>query len=114
MTLEVGRCRAEYAAMPRPRDLDELKAELRAMLPELRRRWPISYLGVFGSWVRGEQRDDSDVDLLVDFDGPIDLYGFVDLEDEIADRLHERIDLVHRPGLKPFIGRYVRAEVQAL
>ena len=35
------------------------------MLPELRQRYPIASLGLFGSWVRGEQRPDSDLDLLV-------------------------------------------------
>jgi predicted nucleotidyltransferase len=100
--------------MSAPATLDEIKAELRALLPELRRRWPISYLGVFGSWVRGEQRPDSDLDLLVDFDGPVDLYAFVELQDAIADRLGRPVDLVHRPGLKPFVGVAVRREVQPL
>ena len=94
------------------RTLDELKAELRAMLPELRRRWPVASLGVFGSWARGEQGADSDLDLLVDFDGPIDLFGFVELQDELARRLGLRVDLVHRPGLRPCLGRQVLAEVQ--
>ena len=41
--------------MTRPRDLDEIKDTLKAMLPELKSRWPLSYLGVFGSWARREQ-----------------------------------------------------------
>ena len=93
---------------------EEVKAELRAMLPELRRRWPISYLGLFGSWARGEQRPDSDLDLLVDFDGPIDLYAYVELQEEFGRRLALPVDLGHRPGLKPFIGRRVLGEVQTL
>ena len=40
--------------MTRPRTLDEIKATLRELLPELRRRYPIATLGVFGSWARGE------------------------------------------------------------
>ena len=100
--------------MPKPRDLDELKAQLRAMLPELRRRWPISYLGIFGSWVRGEQREDSDVDLLVDFDGPLAGWGEIDIELEIEDRLGLDVDLVPRKQLKPFIGTHVMREVQPL
>lgn len=96
------------------RTAEEVKAELRAMLPELRRRWPISYLGLFGSWGRDEQRSDSDLDLLVDFDGPVDLYAYVELQEEIGRRLALPVDLVHRPGLKPFIGRRVLSEVQAL
>ena len=100
--------------MTTPSTPAEARSTLQAMLPELRRRWPISYLGVFGSWSRDEQRADSDLDLLVDFDGPIDLYGYVELQDEIGQRLGLPVDLVHRPGRKRFIGRQVLAEVHAL
>lgn len=95
-----------------PTGLEEIRRELRAMLPELRRRYPIAYLGVFGSWVRGEQKEDSDLDLLVDFDGPIDLFAYVRLQGEIAGRLGIRVDLMHRPGLKPAIGRNILREVE--
>lgn len=92
--------------------LEEIRRELRAMLPELRQRYPISYLGVFGSWVRGEQQEGSDLDLLVDFGGPIDLFAYAKLQEEIGRRLGLRVDLVHRPGLKPAIGRNVLREVE--
>lgn len=46
------------------RTLAEIKAELRALLPAPGRRYPISYLGVFGAWARGEQRPGSDLKLL--------------------------------------------------
>ena len=94
------------------RTLEELRRDLRAMLPELRQRYPISYLGVFGSWVRGEQREGSDLDLLVDFDGPIDLFAYAGLQETIACRLGVPVDLVHRPGLKPAIGCHVLREVE--
>ena len=48
--------RAQIPRMAPPRDIDELRSALRAMLPDLKSRWPLSYLGVFGSWVRREQR----------------------------------------------------------
>jgi uncharacterized protein len=95
-----------------PTGLEEIRRELRALLPELRRRYPIAFLGVFGSWVRGEQQEGSDLDLLVDFDGPIDLFAYVRLQEEIAARLGMRVDLVHRAGLKPAIGRNVLREVE--
>ena len=68
----------------RLRRLPDIRRELRAALPELRRRYPIAYLGIFGSWVRGEQTAGSDLDLLVDFDGPIDLFAYVRLQEELA------------------------------
>ena len=83
--------------------LDEIGARLRAMLPQLRRRYPIAELDVLGSWARGEQRADRDLDLLVRFDGPIDLFAYVRLQEEIAAALGVRVDLVDRAGLKPAI-----------
>jgi uncharacterized protein len=67
--------------------LDEIRAELRAMLPELRERYPVAGLGVFGSYARGEQREGSDLDLLVDFDGPVGIFEFLDLEEGSGDGL---------------------------
>ena len=96
------------------RTLDEIRAELRAMLPELRRRYPVAGLGVFGSYARGEQSDASDLDLLVDFDGPIGLFAFVALEEEIARRLGLPVDLVSRPALRPIIGAAILRELVPL
>ena len=93
------------------RTLDEIHAELRAMLPELRERYPVAGLGVFGSYARGEQREGSDVDLLVDFDGPIDFFRLFDLEEEIGRRLGARVEMVTRPALKPYIRQAILRDV---
>lgn len=97
--------------MPAPRDIDEVKAALRAMLPELRSRWPLSYLGVFGSWVWHEQGGSSDLDLLVDFDRPVG-FEIVALKDELERRLGLPVDLVMRGSLRRRIGRRILDEVQ--
>ena len=96
----------------RPKDLAEVKARLRAILPELRERYPISYLAVFGSWARGEQREDSDLDLLVDFDGPIG-WEIVTLGDELGARLGVPVDLVTRGALRRRIGQRILQEAQS-
>ena len=97
--------------MSRPRDLDEITDALRAMLPELRSRWPLSYLGVFGSWVRREQGRDNDLDLLVDFDRPVG-FELVALKDELERRLGLPVDLVMRGSLRRRIARRILGEVQ--
>ena len=94
--------------------LDEIKARLKAMLPDLRQRYGVSYLGVFGSWIRGEQGSGSDLDLLVDFDRVPPGWGEVDLELELRDRLGLPVDLVPRRQLKPFIAERIMREVQAV
>jgi predicted nucleotidyltransferase len=97
--------------MARPRDVDEIETALRAMLPELKAQWPISYLGVFGSWARHEQRDASDLDLLVNFDQPVG-FELVAFKDEIERRLGLPVDLVMRGSLRRRIGRQILDEVQ--
>jgi uncharacterized protein len=112
--LPAGEEAPKIAAMGTPRTLDDVKAELRAMLPELRARYGVSYLGVFGSWTRGEQTAGSDLDLLVDFDRVPPGWGEIDLELELRERLGVRVDLVPRRRLRLFLGACVLREVEAL
>jgi hypothetical protein len=92
------------------RSVDEIRQELRAHLPELRERYGVSYLGIFGSYVRGEQKMTSDVDILVEFDRPGTLLGFIHLQNDLIDLLGIKVDLVEKNGLKPAIRPYVLAE----
>src|SRR5437868_997141 len=62
---------------------DAVLAALRVALPELRRRFPIRSLGVFGSFARGDIAAESDVDVLVEFERPVGLSSFVALEDAL-------------------------------
>jgi len=93
---------------------DEIIANLRRSLPELRQRWPIRSLALFGSMARGEARPDSDVDILVEFEKPIGLFSFLELEGELERLVQRHVDLVSRPALKPFIGQRVLAEALVL
>ncbi len=78
---------------------DAIIARLSAALTDLRRRWPIRSLALFGSVVRDEARTESDLDLLVEFDRPIDLFAFLALEEELACLAGRRVDLVSRAAL---------------
>jgi uncharacterized protein len=79
---------------------DVILATLRSHLPQLKRNYPIGALGIFGSVARDEQRIGSDIDILVEITGPIG-FGFIDLGDELASLLGEKVDLVSQRGLKP-------------
>lgn len=88
---------------------------LKAALPDLRDRYGIKFLGVFGSYVRGEQTSNSDLDLLVEFDDrPLTLLQFIALEYELSDRLQIKVDLVEKNVLKPKIGERILQEVVPL
>ncbi len=97
------------------RDLTRFKRILRQHLPELQARYGVKSLGIFGSYVRGEARKNSDLDVLVEFgDKPLSLFGFIGLQNYLSDLLGIKVDLVERKGLKPAIGQHILAEVVQL
>ena len=80
-------------------------------LPDLAARYHIASLGLFGSRVRGDERPDSDLDVLVSFHKSPSLFQFVALEQELSDLLAVKVDLVMRSSLKPHVGERVLREV---
>jgi len=70
-------------------------------MPELRQRYAIETLEVFGSWAHGEASTDSDLDLLVTFREKPGLIKFVEIQDELSDLLGLEVDLVMRTAIKP-------------
>ena len=84
---------------------------LRQHLPELRQKYNVKSLGVFGSFVRGEQQDDSDLDVLVEFFDPPSLVKFVQLEEQLHQLAGIQVDLVMASALKPNIGKHIMQEV---
>ncbi len=90
----------------------ELRAKLKILLPVLRTQYHVRTLEVFGSFVRGEQRDNSDLDLLVTFDEVPTLFKFVALENYLSDNLGIHVDLVMKDSLKPLIGQRILEEAQ--
>jgi len=86
-------------------------ATLRRYRRELAERYHIDSLGVFGSYVRNEQHDGSDLDLLVTFTQTPSLFTLVALEDELHDLLGISVDVVLKTSLKPRIGQQILREV---
>jgi hypothetical protein len=76
-------------------------------------RFGVSRLGVFGSCLRGEQRADSDVDVLVAFaPGHKTLANLIDLAEYLEALFHRRVELVTPESLSPYIGPHILREVQ--
>jgi predicted nucleotidyltransferase len=93
------------------REVDIYIKKLQKMLPKLKKKYPIKYIGIFGSYIRGEQNSSSDLDILVEFNGPITLFGYAKLENELSDELGIKVDLVSKTALKPRIGKHILSEV---
>lgn len=91
--------------------LEEIKKRLRNQKSTLMTRYNVKEIGIFGSYVRGTQQPQSDVDILVDFDEYPSLLEFVGLEDELSEQLGIKVDLVMKSGLKSRIGRRILKEV---
>jgi len=87
---------------------------VRERLPELRSRYSVRAIWLFGSLARGESTERSDVDLLVEFDAVPDLLDFVSLRDELSAALGVPVDLVMKRALRPALGRRVLAEAIAI
>ncbi|HUW22641.1 hypothetical protein ES705_42982 [subsurface metagenome] len=84
---------------------------LRKHKQELKKRFKLKEIGIFGSFVRDEQKKKSDIDILVEFEKPIGLFEFMDLEEYLMKILGAKVDLVSKKALKPRIGRHILQEV---
>ena len=96
------------------RSLSRYVTLLRRQLPALRKQYHVHSLGVFGSYIHGTQKHDSDLDLLVEFTQEPSLFEFIELEDRLSVLLRVKVDLVMRNTLKPMIGRQILKEVVGL
>jgi predicted nucleotidyltransferase len=78
--------------------------------PELMRRYGLKRLALFGSYAREDQREDSDVDIMVEIEPSVGL-GFVDLADRIEDALGIRTEVVSRRATKPRYWEIIKEEL---
>jgi len=72
------------------------------------------YVGVFGSYARGEQKGNSDLDLLVRFGKRLNLFDLVGLEQELTEQLGIKVDLVTENALSPLIKEFVMADLKKI
>jgi len=76
------------------RDVQSLLRQLEGVAEEIRHRYRAEIVGIFGSYVRGEQRETSDLDVLVRFTPGATLFDLVGLADFLEERLGIRVDIV--------------------
>ncbi len=79
---------------------EEIIQKLKALKPELQAYYKVRELGLFGSFVRGEQRETSDIDVLVDLTEDARLFDLVRLALFLEEQLHRRVDIVTKDSLR--------------
>jgi hypothetical protein len=94
--------------------VDDLCLQLKEMLPYLRAEYHLRMMEIFGSFVRGEACENSDLDLLVTFDEDPSLFKFIALENYLSDALGVNVDLVMKDSLKPGLRAHILDEALLL
>lgn len=93
--------------------LEEIKEILKKYKEDIVREYKVKEIGIFGSYVRGEQKKRSDVDILVEFneDDIPDLLKFIEMERYLKRLLRKKVDLVRKGGIRPELKTIVLKEV---
>lgn len=89
---------------------DQITRKLRSAKPTLVSKYSLKSIGLFGSIVREDYSDDSDIDILVEFDKPVGI-EFIELADELESMLNLKVDLVSRNGIKPKYFDFIKDEI---
>jgi predicted nucleotidyltransferase len=91
-------------------ELASIKQLLAQLKPELTQKYFVNSIGLFGSIVRDDFTDKSDVDIIVDFSKPVGI-EFIDLADYIESKLNKKVDLVSKNGVKPKYFLQIESEI---
>lgn len=92
------------------KDLQGIQRTLRATTSVLRDKYKVRRIGVFGSFVRGEQREGSDLDVLVEFGEAVSLLDLVGLEIYLSDLLEMKVDVVPEEDIRPELKEQILSE----
>jgi len=95
------------------KNVEEIKKKLEELKPSLEEKFKMKSIGIFGSYLRGEEKKGSDLDILIEFDesASLSLLDFIRLEYYLGEELGVKVDLVEKSTLKPRIGKHILEEV---
>jgi len=81
---------------------------------EILKKYKVKSISLFGSYVRNEQKEESDIDFLVDFQKGATLFDFVELQDSLSELLAKKVSIVSKRGLSKYIGPYILKEAEPI
>jgi len=90
--------------------IEEVKEIINRHKHELEEKYKVKNVGIFGSYVRGEQSEASDIDVLVEFREPVG-FLFIHLGDFLEQILQSRVDLITSEAIKPNRQKYIMEEL---
>ncbi len=90
-----------------PMNIDEIKVKINPIL----KKYGVKSASIFGSVARGENKSDSDIDMIVAIEKNIGVYEFVALKHELEDMLGKEVDLVSRGSINKYIGPYIEKDI---
>lgn len=89
---------------------DNIIQKINSEMPNLREKYQVEKLGIFGSVARGENTANSDIDILVEFKNPVGFFHFIRLENYLSELLGKKVDLISQKAPKPAIKEDVLKE----
>ncbi|MGD0202971.1 MAG: nucleotidyltransferase family protein [Candidatus Bathyarchaeia archaeon] len=89
------------------RSLEDVKQQLQALKPTLKKRFKVETIDIFGSYARGEQTEKSDLDILVTYSEMVDLLLIAGLRRYLRRKLHMKVDVIS----KEFLNKYIKEQV---
>jgi predicted nucleotidyltransferase len=94
------------------KNFEEIKELIQKHKEEFGKQYGLKEIGIFGSYVRGEQGTESDLDILIELEKPIGFVKFMRLERALSELLGIQVEMVTKKALKPHIGRRILQEVR--
>lgn len=80
--------------------LEEIKVIIAKHEDEIKGKYGLKEIGIFGSYVKGKQEETSDVDILVEFEKPVSLLQIVSLENYLSDIVGIKVDVVPKKNIR--------------
>ena len=90
------------------------REEIEAAVVSILEKYGVRKIGLFGSYARGEQRSDSDLDVLVDFEGRKCLLTLVRIERELSENLGIKVDLLTEQAISPYLVDRIKSELRVI
>ncbi len=92
------------------KNINEIKGIISKYKNNLKEKYGVIEMNIFGSYVRNEQNESSDVDILVEFEKPISLLKIVSLENYLSDLIEIKVDVVPKKNIRAELKKFVLKE----